>query len=51
MGLSSLTEFKNLMRALNDPTSVGNHVNPEIIQLLKPTPTAEELNMYIIEMS
>ena len=39
------------MRALNDPVSVGNHVDPEILTLLKPTPTAEELNQYMIEMS
>ena len=28
MGLSSLIEFKNLMRALNDPTTVEKYVNP-----------------------
>ena len=39
------------MKALNDPIAVGNHVNPEILQLLKPTPGPEELNMYILEMS
>lgn len=39
------------MKALNDPIAVGNHVNPEIFQLLKPTPTPEELNMYMIEMA
>lgn len=36
------------MRALNDPTSVNKYVNPEIIQLLQPTPTAEELNVYML---
>ena len=39
------------MKALNDPVSVGKHVNPEILELLRPTPTPEELNMYMIEMS
>ena len=28
MGLSSLKEFKALMRALNDPVSVDKYVNP-----------------------
>jgi len=51
LGLSSLNEFKSVMKALNDPLSVPKYTNPEIVQLLTPSPTPEELNMYIIEMS
>ena len=51
MGLSSLNEFKALMRALNDPMALNSYINPEIIQLLQPNPTPEELNQYILEMS
>lgn len=39
------------MRALNDPVSLNIYVNPEIMQLLQPTPSPEELNMYILEFS
>jgi hypothetical protein len=31
MGLSSLKEFRDLMRALNDPNIINTYVNPEII--------------------
>lgn len=51
LGLSSLNEFKTVMKALNDPIAVPKHTNPEIIQLLTPSPTPEELNIYMIEMS
>lgn len=51
LGVSSLNEFKSVMRALNDPTIAMNYVNPEIIDLLKPTPTPYELNIYAIEMA
>ena len=51
LGLSSLNEFKALMKALNDPTAVPNFTNPEILQLLTPSPTPEELNVYVLEMS
>jgi hypothetical protein len=51
LGLSSLNEFKAVLRALNDPQGMQNYVNPEIVGLLSPTPTAEELNGYMIEMS
>lgn len=50
MGLSSLKEFRDLMKALNDPTSVGKYVNQEVMQLLSPKPTPEELNIYMLEM-
>ena len=39
LGLSSLKEFHDLMRALNDPMAVMKYVNPEIRDLLTPTPT------------
>ena len=48
MGLSSLNEFKALMRALNDPTSLEKYVNPDIIAALSPSPSPEELNTYIL---
>lgn len=51
MGLSSLVEFKNLMKALNDPVAVEKYVNPDIMKALVPSPTPEELNVYFCEMS
>jgi hypothetical protein len=41
MGLSSLAEFKALMRALNDPVGVQKYVNPDLINALLPSPSAE----------
>jgi hypothetical protein len=41
LGLSSLNEFKALMKALNDPSAVAILTNPEILQLLTPNPTME----------
>lgn len=51
LGLSSLAEFKTLMRALNDPVAVEKYVNPDIIAALTPSPTPEEINTYMLEMS
>lgn len=51
MGLSSLNEFKTLMRALNDPVAVQKYVNPEILNALAPNPSAEEINVYMLEFS
>jgi hypothetical protein len=51
LGLSSLNEFKSVMRGLDDPAAVLNFANPEIVQLLTPNPTPEELNVYMVEMS
>ena len=51
MGLSSLLEFKNLMRALNDPVGVEKYVNKDILNALSPSPSPEELNTYILEFS
>lgn len=39
------------MRALNDPLAVNKYINPEITQLLRPSPTPEELNIYMLEFS
>ena len=39
------------MKALNDPLSVKEYVNPEIIQHLTPSPTDYEMNVYILEMA
>ena len=50
LGLSSLNEFKTVMKALNDPTGVLQFTNPEIVELLTPSPTPEELNTYMLEM-
>jgi hypothetical protein len=51
MGLSSLVEFKALMRALNDPVAIEKYVNKEILNSLVPHPSPEELNIYFVEMS
>ena len=51
MGLSSLNEFKAVMKALNDPVALKKYVNPEIVQQLTPQPLPEEMNMYMVEMS
>ena len=51
LGLSSLNEFKTVMKALNDPVAVPKLSNQEIVQLLTPSPSPEELNMYMVEMS
>lgn len=40
LGLSSLNEFKSVMKALNDPVAVPKHTNPEILQLLTASPSA-----------
>jgi hypothetical protein len=36
---------------MNDPIAVPKYTNPEIIQLLTASPSAEELNLYMVEMS
>ena len=51
MGLSSLQEFKALMRALNDPVAIEKYVNRDIINALTPSPSPGELNMYMLELS
>jgi hypothetical protein len=51
LGLSSLSEFKTLMRALNDPVALEKYVNPEIMSALAPNPTPEEINVYMLELS
>lgn len=51
MGLSSLKEFRDLMRALNDPQIVPVYVNKEIMELLFPHPTPAEMNQYFLEMA
>lgn len=51
MGLSSLVEFKALMRALNDPLALEKYVHKDIKSALAPNPTPEELNIYFCEMS
>lgn len=48
MGLSSLKEFRDLMRALNDPQTLLLYVNKEIIDLLSPHPSPVELNQYFL---
>jgi hypothetical protein len=51
MGLSSLQEFKALMRALNDPVALEKYVNRDILNALIPKPSSDELNIYMVEMS
>jgi len=41
MGLSSLQEFKALMRALNDPVALEKYVNRDILNALIPKPTSD----------
>lgn len=36
------------MKALNDPVAVPKLSNQEIVQLLTPSPSPEELNMYMV---
>ena len=48
LGLSSLTEFKNLMRALNNPIALEMYVYSEVVRDLAPTPTPEDLNTYML---
>lgn len=51
MGLSSLKEFRDLLRSLNDPTSLPTLCDGEIKNMLSPQPTPSEVNQYFIEMS
>lgn len=39
------------MAALNNPLQAEKYVNPEIKQMLSPTPTPYEINIYVLEMS
>ena len=48
MGLSSLIEFKNLLKALNNPGIVDKYVNKDIRGALEPSPLPEELNTYMV---
>jgi len=41
MGLSSLAEFKGLMRALNDPMGLQKYVNHDLLTALMPSPSGE----------
>ena len=50
LGLSSLNEFKSVMKALNNPIEANLYINPEIVELLAPSPTPYELNVYVLEM-
>lgn len=51
MGLSSLNDYRHVVRTLYNPQAIAKYCNPDIILLLSPTPTAQELNIYIVEMS
>ena len=51
MGLSSLVEFKNLLRALNDPVGLEKYVNKDVLNALSPSPSPQELNLYMVEFS
>ena len=50
LGLSSLNEFKSVMKAINTPVEGNLYVNPEIVLLLAISPTLYELNVYALEM-
>lgn len=51
MGLSSLNDYRRVVRSLYDPQAIVKYCNPDIVLLLSPTPTAQELNIYMVEMS
>lgn len=51
MGLSSLNDYRRAVRSLYDPQAIVKYCNPDIVLLLSPTPTAQELNIYMVEMS
>lgn len=38
------------MKQLNNPMVAEQYVNPEIRELLTPTPTPYEINIYVLEM-
>jgi len=38
------------MKALNDPLQAEKFINPEIKQMLAPTPSLYEVNIYVLEM-
>jgi len=41
MGLSSLNDFRHVIRSLYDPQSAIKYCNPDIVLLLNPTPTPQ----------
>lgn len=41
MGLSSLNDYRMVIRSIYDPLGVLNHCNKDIVQLLSPTPLPE----------
>lgn len=51
MGLSSLNDYRRVVRSLYDPQAIVKYCNPDVVLLLSPTPTAQELNIYMVEMS
>jgi hypothetical protein len=41
MGLSSLNDFRHVIRSLYDPQQALKYCNPDIVLLLSPTPTPQ----------
>lgn len=41
MGLSSLNDFRNVIRSLYDPAGILKYCNQDIVLLLSPTPTPQ----------
>ena len=48
LGLSSLHEFKNAMKGINQIPNSEQYINPEIKGLLSPSPSPYEINVYIL---
>lgn len=48
MGLSSLNDFRHVIRSLYDPLSFIKHCNQDIVLLLSPTPVSQEINIYMV---
>lgn len=51
MGLSSLNDYRHVVRSIYDPQGIVKYCNQDVVLLLSPTPTAQELNIYMVEMS
>ena len=51
MGLSSLNDFRHAIRTLYDPQGTLKYCNQDIALLLSPTPTPQEINVYMVEMA
>ena len=51
MGISSLDDYRKVVRSLYNPVVMQEKCDKQIIQLLNPTPSAQEINIDIVQMS